>query len=529
VSIAMGVQAVVVPRPLAVEALTITGCEARVTNTGTVEAEFSVTIDREAAAWGWVTPPTVTVAPGAEGSVKVLFRLPKAPRPPAGPFPFTVTVTSLTDPSESATADGIVDVQPIQDVVATLNPRTAQGSGPSHHTVAVSNRGNAPVRARLSASDAGGNLDFDFEPVTIEAAAGASAEAKLRVSPKQRLRRGVVERPFEVVAEADGYETLRVDGSLTQEGAGFSRTAIIVAVVVALLAVGGAAVALVGGGGGGGGKPNSAGTTGTGPATAATSVAVAAGDDPNCPAKGHDNHDRGVTGDLPFNYSFLFTTPDGCQPVRFNPCDPVHYIVNPANAPAGGLADVHTAMKMIADAGGYTLVDDGVTDSDRFDFGRLAYDPAKYGERWAPIVISWSHLGNSAANDVVIAGMGNGVTADGAIVTGMLNLNADARIDLARTTPVPDGFGSGISWGRVMLHELGHVFGLGHVQSKNAIMHEQLLEQTLSKTEYGTGDLQAWRLLGKQAGCGVSTTAHTIAPLGRSAPTTPTTPTTTAR
>jgi hypothetical protein len=255
----------------------------------------------------------------------------------------------------------------------------------------------------------------------------------------------------------------------------------------------------------------------------ATAATVAAGDDPNCPAKGHDNRDRNATGQLPFNYSFLFTTPDGCKPVRFNPCDPIHFIINPANAPAGGVADVHQAFKMIGDAGGYNFVDDGVTDSDRFDFARQAYDPAKYGERWAPIVISWSHLGNNAANDVVVAGMGNGITADGAIVTGMLNMNADARIDLARTKPVPDGFGEGISWGRVMLHELGHVFGLGHVQSKGAIMHEQLLEQTLTKTEYGPGDLQAWRLIGRQGGCTTTPVPHTTPSL-RSTPAPPTAP-----
>jgi hypothetical protein len=76
-----------------------------------------------------------------------------------------------------------------------------------------------------------------------------------------------------------------------------------------------------------------------------------------------------------------------------------------------------------------------------------------------------------------------------------------------------------------MLHELGHVFGLGHVQSKAEIMHEQLLEQTLTKTEYGTGDLQAWRLLGKQAGCGISPVPHAI-PTFRTTPP-PTTPTST--
>jgi len=509
----MGVEAVVVPRPLPVEALTITGCEVRVTNTGAAEDEFAVVIDREAAAWGWVTPPTVVVPPGAEGAVKVLFRLPKAPRPPAGPFPFTITATSVNDKSVSTTTEGIVDVQPFSDLLATLNPTTAQGSGPSHHTVALSNRGNAPVRARLRATDPTGDLDFDIEPVTLEAAPGTAAEAQLRVTPKNRLRRGTATRPFQVLAEAEGHEPLRADGTLTQEGTGYGRTAVIVAVVVALLVVGGAAAALLGG---------SDTSSGTPPAGGSTSAAPA-GTDASCPARGHDNRDRGATGDLPFNYSFLFTTPDGCQPVRFNPCDPIHFIINPANAPAGGVADVHQAFKMIADAAGYNFVDDGLTDSDRFDFSRPAYDPAKYGERWAPIVISWSHLGNSAANDVVIAGMGNGITADGAIVTGMLNMNADARVDLARTKPVPDGFGEGISWGRVMLHELGHVFGLGHVQSKGAIMHEQLLEQTLTKTEYGPGDLQAWRIIGRQGGCTTTPPPHPIPSL-RSTPGPPTAP-----
>src|SRR5215213_7105257 len=78
---AMGVSAVIVPRPMAVSALEVTGEEVRVTNTGPDEDEYSFTIDRQAALYGWVTPPTVKVPPGGEGSVKVLFRLPKAPKP----------------------------------------------------------------------------------------------------------------------------------------------------------------------------------------------------------------------------------------------------------------------------------------------------------------------------------------------------------------------------------------------------------------------------------------------------------------
>lgn len=243
----MGVDAVIAPRPLTVAALDVTGGEVRLTNTGTSEDEFSFGIDRNAAQWGWVTPPTVVVPPGGEASVKVLFRLPKAPKPPAGPLPFTVTVTSVRDKSVSTVAEGIVDVAAFSDALATLNPTTAQGSGPSHHTVALSNRGNAPVRARLRATDPEGNLDFDVEPVTLEAAPGTISSANLRVSPKTRLRRGTAERPFQVVAEVEGSEPMQIRGTFTQEGTGKGRVPVIVAIVLVILVLVLAAAAVAGG------------------------------------------------------------------------------------------------------------------------------------------------------------------------------------------------------------------------------------------------------------------------------------------
>src|SRR3712207_5947122 len=59
----------------------------------------------------------------------------------------------------------------------------------------------------------------------------------------------------------------------------------------------------------------------------------------DCPLRDHLAADaagtrrRGV--EVPSGYAFLEARPGGCEPVRFNPCEPVHYVVNDALAPPG--------------------------------------------------------------------------------------------------------------------------------------------------------------------------------------------------
>lgn len=78
----------------------------------------------------------------------------------------------------------------------------------------------------------------------------------------------------------------------------------------------------------------------------------------------------------------------------------------------------------------------------------------------------------------------------------------NADVHLLGGAPVPNGFGPGVTWGRIMLHELGHVVGLGHVSDPNQVMHGPITDpSSATNSAYGIGDLAGLRLLGRQAGC----------------------------
>lgn len=59
------------------------------------------------------------------------------------------------------------------------------------------------------------------------------------------------------------------------------------------------------------------------------------------------------------------------------------------------------------------------------------------------------------------------------------------------------GFRSGISRGKVLLHELGHVMGLGHVASTSQLMYTDVT----SRTRWGAGDLNGLQRVGLGGGC----------------------------
>ena len=220
----------------------------------------------------------------------------------------------------------------------------------------------------------------------------------------------------------------------------------------------------------------------------------------NCPGAGHLAHD--ANGQIrqtvlePDNYSFLFEKTGGCLPIRWNPCAPIHYVVNQSNATAAQLNDVTQAVAQVSQATGIQFIDDGTTTTDSKDWE--PYQPTVYPGRWAPVLIQFQHFGVQS-NIIQTAGDGLPLQDAGVYVSGIMGLNLDAH--LLNNAQIPDGFGSGVTWGRVLLHELGHVVGLGHVTAVTEIMHEPVTEETSPTSAYGFGDLTGLRFLGRSQGC----------------------------
>lgn len=487
----MGAATYLEPQTLTVEPGGRSSCELHVRNTGAGPDEFRFEILGEARAWASVVPAAMPLPPGAEGVAKILFRLPRSSRPSAGALPFTVRLVPRAGEDTPEPVGGTLQIAPFADLAVTLSPRSSRARTSARHTLTIENRGNVAAITSIRAHHPEGRtLDVEVEPATVAPEPGGSAIATILVRPRKRVLRGERSHRFRVTAEPETGAPVDVEGAMTQEAA-LPRWAPTVAALVVIATTGLLLRATV-----------------LAPESSPGAAAPEAAGTPACLAAGHisprRSSDQASATSLPapFNYSFLSVGQDGCTPVRWNPCEPVHYTVNPELAPSGGVDDVHEAFRRIADATGLQFAFDGLTD-ERSDPRRQIYQPERYGERWAPILIRWVRLGGTGTGggDLQVIGRGLPYQRQGVYLSGILELNVDAVLDRETLSSLPGGFGQGVTWGRVMLHELGHIIGLGHVESRAQIMHDEFSQHTSPTAEYGIGDLTGLRLIGREAGC----------------------------
>jgi hypothetical protein len=208
-----------------------------------------------------------------------------------------------------------------------------------------------------------------------------------------------------------------------------------------------------------------------------------------------------ATGDAPTSpYAFL-SEATAERPLRYDPCTPIRFVVNPEGAPEGAIDEVREAFARLGEAAGLVFVDGGFTAERHLRIGadeRDTYQPARYGVgRWAPILISWA----SAREEPVLAGdvLGYGGStsywnqvSDRAYVSGEVVFDRELSL-------VGPGFGAGLTRGNLVLHELAHLVGLDHVEQRSELLYPTI--STQSPDGYGPGDRAGLARLGVEAGC----------------------------
>jgi hypothetical protein len=173
---------------------------------------------------------------------------------------------------------------------------------------------------------------------------------------------------------------------------------------------------------------------------------------------------------------------------------PVHYVVRPDYAPPGTDGIVQEAVAEVSAATGLTFVFDGPSFEGPSPEERAPYQPDLYGERWAPVLITWTSPAEVPDLAGPTAGLGGSEVAQRpdkpvVLVAGQVMLDAPAMTEIL-------GFEGGRDHVRaIVIHELAHVLGLDHVDDPNQLMYEE----NTGQTHLAEGDLAGLAKLGAGA------------------------------
>lgn len=173
------------------------------------------------------------------------------------------------------------------------------------------------------------------------------------------------------------------------------------------------------------------------------------------------------------------------QPFGFDPCRPVHWVMRDAGAPPGAVELLQRSFSTLAAATGLVFVHDGTTTEDS-GAQRPVVQPDRYGDRYAPVLVAWS---DPQETPRLAGGIGG--------FAGPYAVDPDGKGPRYVTgTVVLDGpqLGTAVSTASgVVLHELGHLVGLDHVDAPDDTMHAS---SAAGATAYTAGALRGLALVG---------------------------------
>lgn len=193
------------------------------------------------------------------------------------------------------------------------------------------------------------------------------------------------------------------------------------------------------------------------------------------------------------------------NPARFNPCADIRYIVNPAGAPLGWEVLLQQVMAELGRAMGVTFAGKGTTDErvtlidepapseggePRKRVERPSYQADRYPGVWAPILIAWDDVTPAPGAIAGFETSGFGGSDKRTNLDGT-EVYVSGVVVVARTLDPSLLKG-------VLMHELGHIVGLGHTTDQYQIMAATRSEP---QDTWGAGDLTGLAKVGRESKC----------------------------
>ena len=147
------------------------------------------------------------------------------------------------------------------------------------------------------------------------------------------------------------------------------------------------------------------------------------------------------------------------------------------------------ALAMAGRASGLRLVIEGPT-AELAAVDRSAMDPARYGDRWSPVMVSFNTPERIPQLDGRVAGLGGSQSVTDSFgrsvnETGIVHLDTP---DLRDILTLPDGEAEVTA---IMAHEIGHVLGRGHVDDAGQLMGAR----NRGQVTFGDGDRRGLAVL----------------------------------